>query len=170
MTGPTTVERDRLLLLGVDFFGDPFRKSDEWTEENEIGELWKRFMPFAIERRNELRLADERGLYEVHLYGEETPHKGFFEVFVGASVETVEEAPINLVAKVLPAARYAVFTLNGEEIVSDWDREIFRERLPAAGFKQAAPFGFQYYDARFKGMDKIAESALDVYVPIALRG
>jgi hypothetical protein len=27
-------------------------------------------------------------------------------------------------------------------------------------------YGIQYYDDRFKGLDKIEESTLDVYVPI----
>ena len=35
-----------MLLVGLSFFGDPFKSSAGWTEENEIGRLWVRFMAF----------------------------------------------------------------------------------------------------------------------------
>ena len=31
------VEKDQMLLVGLSFFGDPFKSSAGWTEENEIG-------------------------------------------------------------------------------------------------------------------------------------
>ena len=41
---PTMIEKRQMMLLGFSFFGDPFKISGGWTEENEIGRLWKRFM------------------------------------------------------------------------------------------------------------------------------
>jgi hypothetical protein len=37
-------DRPLTILAGLSFFGDPFAQSAGWTEENEIGRLWTRFM------------------------------------------------------------------------------------------------------------------------------
>jgi predicted transcriptional regulator YdeE len=34
---PVIIEKDQMALLGFSFYGDPFRPSAGWTEENEIG-------------------------------------------------------------------------------------------------------------------------------------
>jgi AraC family transcriptional regulator len=163
---PTIIDRGEIILVGFSFFGDPFRLSGEWTEENEIGRLWNRFMVYLNEHGQRIKQAISGAAYELHLQHAETATKGHFEVFVGMEVEKLEDMPIELVAKILPPATYAVFTLSGPEIHADWPRQIYQEWLPASGYQ--APFGynFQYYDHRFKGMGRLAESEIDVYVPI----
>ena len=47
---PQIVEKPQMMLLGLSFFGDPFSLSAGWTEENEIGRLWKRFMAYLAEQ------------------------------------------------------------------------------------------------------------------------
>jgi predicted transcriptional regulator YdeE len=74
--------------------------------------------------------------------------------------------PVELLVKVLPPTQYAVFTLHGEEITSDWPRRIYQEWLPGSGYEPTHQYNFQYYDERFKGIDKINESTIDVYVPV----
>jgi predicted transcriptional regulator YdeE len=106
--------------------------------------------------------------YEVHIYGPETMTKGLFEVFIGVAVEQLEAVPVDLLVKVLPATEYAVFTLEGEKISSDWHLEI-DQWIKAAGYEHAHPYSFQYYDARFKGLDQLAGSQLDVYMPVKKR-
>jgi len=79
----------------------------------------------------------------------------------------VDELPLELVAEALPATRYAVFTLKGAEIKSDWPSAIEQKWLPEAGFKQSHHFIIEYYDpVRFKGLED-PESELDIYVPIS---
>jgi predicted transcriptional regulator YdeE len=73
---------------------------------------------------------------------------------------------VDLLVKVLPATDYAVFTLEGEQIASDWHLEI-DQWIKTAGYEHAHPYSFQYYDVRFKGLDRLAESQLDVYMPVA---
>ena len=103
--------------------------------------------------------------YEVHIYGEETRTKGLFEVFVGVPVERLEAVSVGLLVKILPATPYAVFTLEGEAIFSDWDMNIDRW-LADAGYERSHPYSIQYYDSRFKGLDQIADSTLDIYMPV----
>ena len=73
--------------------------------------------------------------------------------------------PFDLTIKVLPAATYAVFTLTGKRIVEDWEKEM-EVWLEQDSYQEDYPYNFQYYDTRFKGMDRIEESQIDVYIPI----
>jgi predicted transcriptional regulator YdeE len=164
---PVIVEKGPIYLLGLGFFGDPFQISGGWTEENEIGRLWSRFMAFVAQHHGHIRQAvAESVAYEVHIYHPETMRTGEFEVFVGLEVAALEEVPLELSAKILPPATYAIFTLQGEQIVGDWAAEMFAEWLPQAGYEGDGRYSIQRYDERFKGLQQIEESVLEVYIPI----
>lgn len=163
---PKIVQQPALLLAGFGFFGDPFKISAGWTEENEIGRLWSRFMAYLAQHQADLKhLSGEEVAYEVHLPHEETPQTGEFEVFVGLEVTEVTELPPVLSIKLLPAGAYAVFTLHGPQITTDWPRRI-DQWLAESPYQNRPDFSFQRYDERFKGVDRIAESTIDVYVPL----
>ncbi len=167
---PVIIDRPRMILVGFGFFGDPFGISTAWSEENEIGRLWMRFMAYLSVSGERIRhLSGERVMYEVHVYHPETAETGEVEVFVGLEVEELDELSPELLAKILPPTCYAVFTLHGEEIVSDWPLLIYNEWLPASGYQNAHPYSFQRYDERFQGMDRVEDSVLEVYVPICQR-
>lgn len=164
---PKIVKLDKIILAGCSFFGDPFATSAEWTEENEIGRLYHRFMKYVEE--NEARtksLFQSQISYEVWTWNEEAAAKGNFDIFVGMAVENVETVPYDLLVRILPPCEYAVFTLKGKEITTDWHKPMYEGWLPQSGYKAAYPYQFQYYDKRFKGMDRVGESELDIYVPV----
>jgi predicted transcriptional regulator YdeE len=165
---PQIVEKPRMMLLGLSFFGDPFSLSAGWTEENEIGRLWKRFMAYLAEQGQQIRhVASDAVAYEVHIYHAETPQTGEIEVFVGIEVTRLDDMPLEMSAKILPPATYAVFSLEGEQIASDWPLLITSEWLPEAGYQADHSHSIQLYDERFKGIQRIDESVLDVYIPLA---
>jgi len=163
---PLILQKTEILLAGFSFYGDPFDNSNVWTEENHIGRTWKRLMSYLGQHGDAIkhRVAPDV-FYEVHIYGEETTTKGLFEVFVGVPIERLENVPVELSVKVLPATEYAVFTLVGEAILSDWVMNI-DSWLTEAGYERSYLYSVQYYDARFKGLDQIADSVLDVYMPV----
>lgn len=166
---PQIVEKGQILLVGLSFYGDPFRLSDGWTEENEIGRLWNRFMAVASACGDRIKhVKDQETAHEVHVYNEETVQKGIFEVFAGMEVEKLEDVPIELVAKILPPATYAVFTLKGQQITSDWYQDA-EKWMRQAGYRATHEYMFQLYDRRFKGLDNLDESILDVYMPVERR-
>jgi len=165
MVDPQLVDKDQIILAGLSFFGDPFKFSGGWTEENEIGRLWKRFMAYLGEEGQQVRHAKMSGFYEVHIDHLEMEQTGEYEVFVGAEVDRVEEVPVRLSIKLLPPTQYAVFTLAGQDIVADWSAEM-QAWLTRSGYQRAHAYGFQLYDERFKGMDRLDESVLDMYVPV----
>jgi predicted transcriptional regulator YdeE len=164
---PRLVERGPITLLGFGFFGDPFKISAGWTEENEIGRLWQRFMAYLPENQPRIQHVSPGAVaYEVHIEHEETARTGEYEVFVGLEVERLEGVPVELTAKILPPATYAVFTLRGEQITSDWHTLIVAEWMLRTGYESAHPYGFQRYDERFKGLDQIEDSVLEAWVPV----
>jgi predicted transcriptional regulator YdeE len=163
---PKIIDKDQIILLGLSFYGDPFDIGKGWTEGNEIGRLWKRFMAkletYGAQIKN---VRDSEVAYEVHIENEQTQICGEREVFVGVEVTQLDHVPVDLSIKLLPATKYAAFTLKGEKIVSDWFMEI-DQWIQENGYQYAYNYSFQYYDPRFKGLDRVAESELDVYFPI----
>jgi predicted transcriptional regulator YdeE len=106
-------------------------------------------------------------MYEVHIYGAEIQSKGLFEVFVGmeGSFQSIRAVPVELTVKVLPATRYAIFTFSGEQITTDCEK-VVQGGLASSNYRRAYAYSFQYYDSRFKGMDHLMESSVDLYVPV----
>lgn len=163
---PRIVDRRKITLVGMDFYGDPYEKAGGWSEQNAIGQLWERFMKFFKNKKDTIKhLASESG-YEVWIDFEGEKETKNEYIFVGVEVEKIDDLPLEIVAKILPETRYAVFTLKGDEIKSDWPDRIFKQWLPEAGLETSFDFLIEYYDSqRFKGMDD-SDSELDIYVPI----
>ncbi len=159
---PRIVEMEELTLVGMVFYGDPFKDARGWSEENEIGKLWTRF----VAREKLIKNVTGHGGYEVHIEPEEYEDTKKYYVFVGVKVGQVEDLPLEMFTKILPAGTYAVFTLKGEQITSDWTKAIYEEWLPGSGYRERDKFLIEYYDEkRFQGMDN-PESQLDIYLPV----
>jgi predicted transcriptional regulator YdeE len=165
---PQIIPEKQLILIGMSFYGDPFDTHTGWDEDNQIGLLWKRFMGYLEQNKVSLKNTyKDTYCYEVHIYNTETASRGFFEVFVGVEGNPgkIAEIPMELSIKVLPFTRYAVFTFHGQEIISDWEK-ILEEWLVTSGYESPYNYNFQCYDERFKGLDNLEGSTLEVYVPI----
>jgi AraC family transcriptional regulator len=156
----------QVILMGMSFFGDPFKDAGDWSENNEIGRLSQRFMQFMADRRDSLAdLLASQDFYEVHIYGQETEAKGLFEVYVGHPITDIKDVPMELCCKVLPAGQFAQINLRGETIISDWYKDLDRD-LAHQGWQRGHPFFCQVYDRRYKGLERIAESELTAYIPV----
>jgi AraC family transcriptional regulator len=162
---PRITQKKKIVLVGMDSFGNPYEKAGGWSEQNAIGQLWKRFENFYQNKKDSIKHSVSESGYElwIDFEGEkETKNK---YIFVGVEVEKIEDLPLELVAKILPETRYAVFTLKGQKIKSDLPL-IWKKWLPDAGLETSFDFMIEYYDSqRFKGIDN-PESELDIYVPI----
>ena len=154
-----------MLLGGIGFYGDPISVRGGWDSENEIGNTWRRFMAWLAENPDRPYALDHGMMYEVHIYGPETRSKGYFEVFVGEEVAS-ESLPITLSAKRIPGGEYLRITLAGEEITGDWWARLDAETLHAQGLRRCGEYLIEAYDQRFKGMDRLGESELDIYLPV----
>jgi AraC family transcriptional regulator len=150
----------------MDFFGNPYEKAGGWSEQNAIGQLWKRFENFYQNKKDSIKHSVSESGYELWIDFEEEKETKNKYIFVGVEVETIAPLPLELIAKILPETRYAVFTLEGKEIKSDWPNQIWNQWIPEAGMETSFNFLIEHYDSqRFKGMDN-PDSELDIYVPI----
>lgn len=157
-------------MVGMNFFGDPFGRASAWNDENEIGELWKRFMKFYHGNPDAIKNIKTRDwLFEVHFITEQTVETGLFDIFAGVAVESLEKIPIECVARQLPPTKYAVFTLKGKEIISDWWSKILTEELFDSDYEISYNYSIQCYTDRYKGIERVDESELDVFVPVKLK-
>ena len=163
---PVIIEKSLMILLGFSFFGNPFKFSPGWTEENEIGRLWQRFIGYYTQHTTQIKHVKMAAvMLELHIEHAETTRTGEYELFVGVEVERLEDVPVEMTVKILPATTYAVFTLHSNEINADWSKRI-AGWMSAAGYQSAYPYSIQWYDERFKGMQHLDESVLDVYIPV----
>lgn len=167
---PDIIQSPPILLAGLSFFGDPFQEVGGWREENAIGQVWKRFMRLYethTELINAVNISKKN--YELHIESLETADTGEYEVFVGIEVGQVFDDLPNLLFKQLPQVEYAIFTLHGEEIRGNWSESIFEKWLKNSPYESAAPYLIERYDERFKGMDQIEQSVMEVLVPVRKR-
>lgn len=158
------IQMTELKMSGFVFYGDPFSTRAGWDGENEIGKLWKRFMAYVTSEEKNFQMSDSF-IYEVHIYNMETTDTGVFEVFVGAPALS-EVSSYELSTKYFDASQYLHFTLTGPEIMSDWWQALETDILPKLKLKRRYPYILQRYDERFKGINEINESEMEVLIPV----
>lgn len=159
------VRLNSILLGGVNFYGDPISTKGGWDSENEIGKTWSRFIEYLTEHPERPYSCNKPYMYELHIYGSETASKGYFEVFVGEEVN-IAQLSVALCSKFIPESDYMKITLCGNEITGDWWQKLDSDIIPAKGVRRNSSYIIQAYDERFKGMDNISDSILDVYIPV----
>jgi len=168
---PKISEQKQLIILGCNFYGNPFHSAGEWSKNNEIGNLWIRFLQnyqkysFLLDKLNVFPGKS----FEVHFEPPNFKKSKNFEVFVGIVVEQLgEEIPLEFVLKILPASKYASVTSYGNDYSSvDY---LFSEWLksPKSLYKQSYPFMIEYYDEkRFDSNDmNNPKSEIDWWIPV----
>jgi len=163
------VERDETKLVGMVFYGDPFKEVQGWSDENQIGRLWTRFNTYREAHPELFEHAIEPTVgYEVHVGTDEYEETKEYFIYVGVQVPSFESVPPVTFGKVLEAGTYALVTLKGEEIASNWGDAIYKEWLPASEYEEGLPYTIERYDARFKGPED-PESVLEILVPVKLK-
>jgi predicted transcriptional regulator YdeE len=156
----------KITLVGIDFYGNPYKEAGAWSMQNAIGQLWKRFDAFYDKNKHKIRNLESESGYElwVDVEGKEDAKNDY--IFVGVAVKKLKDLPLELVAKTLPETRYAIFTLKGDAIKSDWPSQVATNWLAAAGLERSYPYIIEYYDSkRYKGVDD-KDAELDIYVPV----
>lgn len=158
------IQMNELKMSGFVFYGDPFSTRAGWDGENEIGKLWKRFITYVTSEEKNFKMSGSF-IYEVHIYNIDTKDTGNFEVFVGAPALS-ERISYELSTKHFEASQYLHFTLTGPEIMSDWWQTLDTQILPELKLKKSYPYILQRYDERFKGINEINASEMEVLIPV----
>jgi AraC family transcriptional regulator len=113
------VERGPMTLAGMSYYGP--LTGEGWSHENPIGQLWERFNQFFDRTPGYSQgRAVKPGIgYEINIWNEEEYQESkCFYVFVGVEVNQLDDMPLEVVGKVLPAGTYAHLTPRGKEITT----------------------------------------------------
>ncbi len=153
---PKFEQLPRILCVGVPYYGD--------NKHGEIPATWPVLSSLGSQIKNKKEPSIHLG---VEAYTAEMGTQGKWFYLAAVEVTTLDDIPVQLVGKILPANRYAVFTYKGKlpGNLPDLFQHIYREWLPKSGFKQAGPYDFERYGAGFKGADN-DESVIDICIPI----
>ena len=159
---PKIVKREAIKLIGLMYYGD----NKNW----EIPGIWEEFLPLMKKIPHNLPVHES---YGVCFYTESFSKNGLFYYLAALPVSSLEEIPMELVGKTLPASEYAVFTHNGSIVgktstVRDTYAYAYGTWLPNSQYENPYGYDFEFYDERFKG-NQDPESEIDICIPIRKR-
>lgn len=152
---PEFVKKPEMTLVGIVGCGADVSQLD-------ICGLWERFDAHSKHIKNQV----EGRSYEIHIQEETAPPMHF--CLVGVEVREIENPPVEVFAKVVPACEYAVFTHQFRDggfghafkKVYDW--------LMNSEYAPTYQFDIQCYDSRFKSPED-PESVIEIWVPVKPR-
>jgi AraC family transcriptional regulator len=150
------IDKGEMLLAGVACYGEP----SKGLFKRAWGRLGKRFGHIG-------NRVNERECFGLELYGPEFHAERVWTYLAAVEVTSLEELPMDMVARKIPASTYAVFTVHGAiEAIGPAFRQIYDTWLPSSGYELRHPYDFELYDERFN-LAEPDKSAMDIYVPVA---
>jgi AraC family transcriptional regulator len=155
---PKIVELPQFCVIGVSVYGD--------GESGVFTEAWDIFLRI----RKGMQWKNEKVGYGVEFYTEEFQKEKKWFYLAGQEVESLDNIPVSMTGKVIPAHTYAVFTSKGPlKALQEMFHYAFHEWLPKSDYEVADWFDFEYYDKRFKGMEN-PDTEIDIYIPVNKAG
>ncbi len=165
------IEKEKMYLVGLQHHGSMLGSKD--PIEDRIETLWKRFSSFCRDNWPDIedKVVHHKLSYELQIWNEEElQESGDLYVFVGVEFEDLEDVPLELSGKVLPAGKYISFKLQGEEIKT-WEEDILQDWFPRDDY-WIRSFGDNlfhlqcFHEDKFKGVENLEQSELEVLVPV----
>ncbi len=150
---PEFVKKPEMTLVGIVGCAPDVTHADIYAP-------WQRF---DDQHSEHIRYRVEEKVYEIHIQEETTPPMHF--CLVGAEVRRIEQLPIELFVKVIPACEYAVFTHQFKDGGFDHAFKGVYDWLENSEYASAYRFDVQCYNSRFKSPDD-PESVVEIWVPI----
>jgi AraC family transcriptional regulator len=153
--GPKIVTMKAMYVVGMPCFSD--------NKHGEFKAIWDVFGS-RMERVSG-RLASGRA-FGLQWYTSEFSTQGKWFFLPCVEVENLDRIPEEMVGKMIPEYRYAVFTLTGGLFrLGELYHFIYHGWLPSSSYIPAAMFDFELYDDRFRGVDNPA-TAIDICIPL----
>ena len=158
---PRIVEQDGFAVIGI---AVRTNNAKEMTPDGVIGKQWGRFMQEGLLEKIPHR-ADQSIVAVITDYASDKD--GDYTQVIGARVLRIEDVPQGMVAKKVPAGRYAVFTSEkgsvAQVVVGTWQR-IWATPKSEPGGNRAYKADFEVYDERARDPQS---TVMDVYVGIS---
>lgn len=156
---PTFVDKDRFFVVGYSDYGAFFDTGD-------IPRLWDRFVPAMNNIPNRINPTVS---YGVEFYHSDFLKTRSWNYMAAVEVSSLDDIPISMVGKVIPARRYAVFTHRGTpDGLPHLFQAIYSEWMPTSGYAPDGHFDLELYDERFRG--DTADSEVDICIPVTAVG
>jgi predicted transcriptional regulator YdeE len=157
---PRFVQQEGFAVVGI---AVRTSNAEQTTPERPIGKQWERLFKEGVLAA----IPNKADGNIVALYTEYASDKdGLYTYVLGARVTKVESVPAGMVAKNVPAGRYAVFTsekgLVQKVVVEMWQR-VWATPKSALGGDRAYKADFEVYDQRAQNP---ADSVVDLYIGI----
>ncbi|MFC1819755.1 GyrI-like domain-containing protein [Thermodesulfobacteriota bacterium] len=152
---PKIIIKDEFIIVGMRYYGE--------NRNNEIPQLWDRFIPRIHEIKNHI---NRELSYGICYPTEDESQNGEFEYIAAVEVGDLDEIPDGMVMRTVPTQKYAVFVHKGPaDKIKETYGVIYGTLLPKLGYDFAKAPDFEYYDDRFDE-DNQETSELDIYIPI----
>lgn len=157
---PRVMQQEGFTVVGI---AVRTSNAEQMTPERPIGKQWERLFKDGVLAA----IPDKADGNIVALYTEYASDKdGVYTYVLGARVTKVESVPAGMVAKNVPAGRYAVFTSERgpvqKVVVEMWQR-VWATPKSALGGDRAYKADVEVYDQRAQNP---ADSVVDLYIGI----
>jgi AraC family transcriptional regulator len=152
---PKIIEKTAMSLVGIVFYGDP--------SSGEFANAWHRLMQVEGGIPKQINQTDHFGL---EFYGDEFLPSHKWNYMACGEVADLDDLPLPMVGKRIPACTYAVFTVTGglKNLAAGF-QYAYDTWLPQSTYQVAYHFDFELYqDGRYKGDED--DSEIDIYIPV----
>jgi predicted transcriptional regulator YdeE len=157
---PRAVEQDGFTMVGI---AVRTSNAEQGTPERPIGKQWERLFKDGVLAA----IPNKADLDIVALYTEYASDKdGEYTHVLGARVTKVESVPAGMVAKNVPAGRYALFTSERgavQKVVVDMWQKVWATPKSALGGDRTYKSDYEVYDQRAQNP---ADAVVDLYVAV----
>jgi AraC family transcriptional regulator len=153
---PEIITLEKKFVIGLNYYGD--------NEQAEIPHLWYVFS----RKRQEIKNKKGWCAYGLCIEPEDYESTGEFHYVACLEVEDLNDIPLEMVGKVIPANTYAVFTHKGPVSgLRDTYAAIYGTWVKETDMTVIRGFDFELYDDRFTSPDDPG-SEIDIYIPITM--
>ena len=151
---PKIMVKDEFKVIGLEYYGD--------NQNNEIPELWGRFIERIGEVKNRIRPDRTLGLCE---HVPTLTNESEFRYLACAEVDSLIHIPADFVGEIVPREQYAVFTHKGpaNDLLEQTYQYIHGNWFLTSGYEPTGSHDFELYDQRFTN-DK--DSEMEIYIPV----
>jgi predicted transcriptional regulator YdeE len=157
---PKAVQQEEFTVVGI---AVRTSNAEQMTPERPIGKQWERLFKEGVLAA----IPNKADGNIVALYTEyASDEDGEYTYVLGARVTKVESVPAGMVAKKVPAGRYAVFTSErgpAQTVVVGMWRRVWETPKSALGGDRTYKADFEVYDQRAQNP---ADSVVDLYIAV----
>jgi predicted transcriptional regulator YdeE len=157
---PRAVQQEGFTVVGI---AVRTSNAEQMTEARPIGKQWERLFKEGVLAA----IPNKADASIVALYTDYASDKdGEYTYVLGARVTKVESVPAGMVAKNVPAGRYAVFTSERgpvQRVVVEMWQKVWATPKSAMGGDRAYKADFEVYDQRAQNP---ADSVVDLYISV----